>query len=53
MTPSFGQKILTIVMKIEFLYCTLVSFTMNIKLIEEYKPYIPKLKNKKMELWHA
>uniref|UniRef100_A0A2K1R8L7 Uncharacterized protein n=1 Tax=Populus trichocarpa TaxID=3694 RepID=A0A2K1R8L7_POPTR len=32
MTPFFGQKFLTIVMKIEFLYSTLVSFTMNIKL---------------------
>jgi hypothetical protein len=52
MTPSFGQKILTIVMKIEFLYCTLVSFTMNIKLIRGVQTIHPQ-KNKNMELWHA
>jgi hypothetical protein len=52
MTPFFGQKILTIVMKVEFLYCTLDSFTMNIKLIRGVQTIHPQ-KNKNMELWHA
>jgi hypothetical protein len=39
-------------MKIEFLYSTLVSFTMNIKLKRGVQT-IHLQKNKNMELWHA
>jgi hypothetical protein len=39
-------------MKIEFLYSTLVSFTMNIKLKRGVQTIHPQ-KNKNIELWHA